>query len=445
RRKCTKDRSESIYEALFLRGENSDIHIRALGEEWNLHRVYLCQSGYFASMFSGAWRETNMNTIELQMPDENIDREALHEAFSSLYHKTMLIPTGRVVAILATASMLQLDELIQQCREIMKETINQQTVCSYYYSAESYGLQNVRTMCLQWLLDNLMTQHSEEVLREVNLDLMKGLIASSELLVMEVEMDVYTMLKKWMFLQLQPTWRGPRRALLPDANVWFARCRRESEGTPFLETEQGRAFVPVFQQLRLAYIICDLPSARVIDQDALIPPAWLTPVYKEQWLALLRAEQTRELGPMDIYLSDLQGNSMRCGGQLRRDEQSSWRWAGFNFSWDLVVCYTNRRIIFRRSALNKSCGLGVSLLWQRKVAFRLRLASLDKDGKAIFRKDTEYQMLSLRKDQELEVVNLENQDVVFPIYVACNFLYLPREAICRSEMLKPPSSKKTKT
>ena len=31
-------------------------------------------------------------------------------------------------------------------------------------TAESYGLQNIRAMCLQWLLDNLMTQHSEELL-----------------------------------------------------------------------------------------------------------------------------------------------------------------------------------------------------------------------------------------------------------------------------------------
>lgn len=76
------------------------------------------------------------------------------------------------------------------------------------------------------------------------------------------------------------------------------------------------------------------------------------------------------------------------------------------------------------------CGLGVSLLWQRKIAFRLRLASLDRAGRAVFRKDTEYQVLALRKDQELEVMNLENQDVVFPIYVACNFLYLPREGRC---------------
>nr|XP_058906182.1 germ cell-less protein-like 1 [Kogia breviceps]XP_058906183.1 germ cell-less protein-like 1 [Kogia breviceps] len=371
-----------------------------------------------------------MDTIELQMPDENIDREALHEAFGSLYRDSMRIPAGRVVAILATASMLQLDELIQQCGEVMKETVSAQTVCSYYYSAESYGLQNIRSMCLQWLLDNMMTQRSDELLREVSLDLMKEVISSSDLLVMEVEMDVYTMLKKWMFLQLQPTWSGPCSALLPDTDSWFARSRRVSGGTPILETEQGRAFVPVFQQLRLAYIIWDLRSARVIQQDALIPATWLTTVYKEHWLAPVWTEQTRNLWPMDVYVSDTQGHSMRCGGQLHRDKQCSWRWEDLNFSWDLVVCYANQHIILRCSALNESCGLGVSLLWQRKFPFRLRLSSFDRAGRAVFRKDTGYQMLSLRKDQELQVVNLENQDVVFPIYVSCNFLFLHQEGRC---------------
>ncbi|KAM5290347.1 germ cell-less protein-like 1 [Glossophaga mutica] len=427
-RKRARGISGSIYEKLFLMGEGSDVQIRALGEVWNLHKVYLCQSGYFASMFSGAWREATMDTIDLQMPDENIDRKALHEALGSLYQNPVYIPPRCVVSILATASMLQLDELIWQCGEVMKETVTVYTVCSYYYSAESYGLPNIRTICFQWLLDNLMTHRSDELLlRQLSPDIMKELIASSELLVMEVEMDVYAMLKKWMYLQLQPGWSGSRRALLPDANLWLAKSKRESGGTPFLETQEGSAFVPVFQHLRLAYIICDLQSARIIDQDALIPAAWLTPVYKDQWLALVQAEQSKGVGPTDIHVPNLPGNSMRCGHHLPKEVRCSWRWVGFNFGWDLVVCYANRRIIFKRSAKNKSHGLGVSLLWQRKVAFRLCVVSLDTTGRATFRKSTEYQVLSLGRDEELEVVNLESQDVVFPIYVACNFLYIPRE------------------
>lgn len=42
-RKKLKSTSRYIYQTLFLKGENSDICICALGQEWNLHKVYLCQ------------------------------------------------------------------------------------------------------------------------------------------------------------------------------------------------------------------------------------------------------------------------------------------------------------------------------------------------------------------------------------------------------------------
>jgi hypothetical protein len=43
------------------------------------------------------------------------------------------------------------------------------------------------------------------------------------------------------------------------------------ESMTFLETEQGKPFMSVFRHLRLQYIISDLASARIIEQDSLIP------------------------------------------------------------------------------------------------------------------------------------------------------------------------------
>ncbi len=36
---------------------------------------FVFQSGYFSSMFSGSWKESNMMVIELEIPDQNIDTE----------------------------------------------------------------------------------------------------------------------------------------------------------------------------------------------------------------------------------------------------------------------------------------------------------------------------------------------------------------------------------
>ncbi|XP_062452728.1 germ cell-less protein-like 1 isoform X2 [Rhea pennata] len=371
RRKKLKSTSKYIYQTLFLNGENSDIKICALGEEWNLHKIYLCQSGYFSSMFSGSWRESSMNIIELEIPDQNIDIEALQVAFGSLYRDDVLIKPSRVVALLAAACMLQLDGLIQQCGETMKETINAKTVCGYYNSAGTYGLDSVKKKCLEWLLNNLMTHQSVELFKELSISLMKQLISSSNLFVMQVEMDVYTALKKWMFLQLVPSWNGSLKQLLTEADAWFAKRRKDFEGgIAFLESEQGSAFLSVFKHLRLQYIISDLASARIIERDCLIPSEWLSSVYKQQWFAMLRAEQDNDIGPQEINKEELEGNSMRCGRKLAKDGDYCWRWTGFNFGFDLLVTYTNRYIIFKRNTLNQPCNGSVSLQPRRNIAFR---------------------------------------------------------------------------
>ncbi|KAM9166431.1 germ cell-less protein-like 1 isoform 1-T1 [Pangshura tecta] len=436
RRKKLKSTSKYIYQTLFLNGENSDIKICALGEEWNLHKIYLCQSGYFSSMFSGSWRESSMDIIELEIPDQNIDIEALQVAFGSLYRDDVLIKPSRVVALLAAACMLQLDGLIQQCGETMKETINVKTVCGYYNSAGTYGLDSVKKKCLEWLLNNLMTHQSVELFKELSINLMKQLISSSNLFVMQVEMDVYTALKKWMFLQLVPSWNGPLKQLLTEADAWFSKRRKDFEDDiAFLESEQGRAFLTVFKHLRLQYIISDLASASIIERDSLVPSEWLSSVYKLQWFAMLRAEQDNDIGPQEINKEELEGNSMRCGRKLAKDGDYCWRWTGFNFGFDLLVTYTNRYIIFKRNTLNQPCSGSVSLQPRRNIAFRLRLASFDSSGKLICSRTTGYQILTLEKDQEQVVMNLDSRLLIFPLYICCNFLYTSPEKKTESDGL----------
>lgn len=323
--------------------------------------------------------------------------------------------------------MLQLDGLIQQCGETMKETINVKTVCGYYTSAGTYGLDSVKKKCLEWLLNNLMTHQNVELFKELSINVMKQLIGSSNLFVMQVEMDVYTALKKWMFLQLVPSWNGSLKQLLTETDVWFSKKRKDFEGVTFLETEQGKPFVSVFRHLRLQYIISDLASARIIEQDSLVPSEWLFSVYKQQWLAMLRAEQDSEMGPQEINKEELEGNSMRCGRKLAKDGEYCWRWTGFNFGFDLLVTYTNRYIIFKRNTLNQPCSGSVSLQPRRSIAFRLRLASFDSSGKLICSRTTGYQILTLEKDQEQVVMNLDSRLLIFPLYICCNFLYISPE------------------
>lgn len=61
-----------IYQALFIDGIDSDITLVALEKEWKLHKVYLCQSPYFSSMFSGSWKEANESVVHIKIIDPKI-------------------------------------------------------------------------------------------------------------------------------------------------------------------------------------------------------------------------------------------------------------------------------------------------------------------------------------------------------------------------------------
>lgn len=61
-----------IYKTFFVEEQNSDISVMALGKVWHLHKIYLCQSPYFASMFSGSWREREQNFIAIEIIDPKI-------------------------------------------------------------------------------------------------------------------------------------------------------------------------------------------------------------------------------------------------------------------------------------------------------------------------------------------------------------------------------------
>ncbi|XP_057675466.1 germ cell-less protein-like 1 [Corythoichthys intestinalis] len=434
RRKKLKSTSNYIYQTLFLNGENSDIRISALGQEWNLHKLYLCQSGYFSSMFSGSWKESNMIEINLEIPDQNIDIEALHVVFGSLYRDDVLIKPSGVVSILAAACMLQLDPLIQQCGETMKENISSKTVCGYYASSCIYGLDSVMKKCLEWLLNNLMTHQNVELMKEIGTELMEQLIQSSDLFVMQVEMDVYTALKKWMFLQLDPLWDGPIKQLLSDADAWLCKRRTDlCEREPFLNTEEGAPFARVFKHVRLQFIVNDLASARILEKDNILPSDWLLAVYKTQWFAMLRTEFDNDNGPQETNKEEFELSSMRCGRKLTKDGDYCWRWTGFNFGFDLLVTYTNRFIIFKRNTLSQPCGGAVSLQPRRHLAYRLRLASFDNLGKLMCSRSTGYQLLTLEKDQEYVVMNLDSRLLSFPLYVCCNFMYTSPYADQRQE------------
>ena len=71
--------------------------------------ISFIQSAYFASMFSGHWKESNEDVIRMEIMDPNINLDSLRLVLGSLYQDELTVEPAEVIPLLATATLLQLD------------------------------------------------------------------------------------------------------------------------------------------------------------------------------------------------------------------------------------------------------------------------------------------------------------------------------------------------
>lgn len=143
-----------------------------------------------------------------------------------MYNDEVTLNPTEIVHILATATMFQLDGIIEKCREVMLETINPKVSCGkilssfdlifkihfktsldYYNAACQYGDTKLKETCIQWFLVNLMTYYYGTnlfMIKAISIPLMTKLISHANLVVMKTEINVYIMLVQWMYLLIHP-------------------------------------------------------------------------------------------------------------------------------------------------------------------------------------------------------------------------------------------------
>ncbi|KHJ87670.1 hypothetical protein OESDEN_12549, partial [Oesophagostomum dentatum] len=95
-------------------GEGSDVTVHAVGRIWHLHKLYLQQCKYF---------EVGLNAV-----------------LGSLYHNQIELDLDNAEGVLAAASVLQLESVLERCGEAMAENISSNNVLRYLNLAEMYGL-----------------------------------------------------------------------------------------------------------------------------------------------------------------------------------------------------------------------------------------------------------------------------------------------------------------
>ena len=101
---------------------------------------------------------------------------------------------------------------------------------------------------------------------------MSQVINSQGLFVMQIEVDVYNLLKMWVYVRLHPDCAGSWKDVREQANAYFSsRASNYSPMNCFLETDEGKVFVPAFRSIRLHHVVNDLRSIQLLDTDRIIP------------------------------------------------------------------------------------------------------------------------------------------------------------------------------
>lgn len=413
--------TQYIYQALFKEQKNSDISVMAQGNIWHLHKVYLCQSPYFYSMFNGSWKESCSDFVHIKNLDSKITLEALDAVFGSMYSDEIEIDPKAVISILATATLFQLDGIIEKCTEVMIETINADTAISYYEASCHYGTMNVKKSAFEWLETNLLCIYSKNanLLKEINVDLMTALISSPDLYVMQTEFSLYTLLRTWLYMVLFPNY-DPENCSPEEGNVPQNYFANRQDQNSFIETPEGNRFIKTFKALRTQYLTNHHMDLKTVLSDKIIPKEWLNAHVMSHWNSILKVDHLPEEGPHKLDKEVFLNNCMRCGRILLEPGYQKWRWTGFNFGLDIILIVDSRVLSIRRHHRNEHERL-LSLQAKRQFMIRVSVTSINSQRQRAFTQTSEIISLSLEKNEEATLMLLDTK-LVHPLLISVNLL-----------------------
>lgn len=409
-----------IYQALFLDGKDSDITVNILNKDWKLHKVYLGQSQYFSSMFSGSWNESTKDYISIVVEDPNITLEALSVVFGSFYLDEVKLEPCLVVGVLAASTMFQMDGLIEQCCEIMYESVSPVTAVQYHQAACSYGLQKVKEKVLNWFLINIIDYYTKNLkrLKEIDIDLMSSIVSNPGLCMIQTEMSLYCLLRKWLYLQLNPT-ADLSSNNIDECEKFFRKLKGDQS---FLLTSQGLPYLNIFRNIRLENLVLNGYDIPTVTADGIIPESWFMKAYRNQWLAMLNIFCGNK-GVNSIEENEFLKNCYRCGRIISSGDALSWRWSGFSFGIDLVWSVSDNVVSLRRHRTQLEFA---NNNLPHHIVLKVEVMNLDEKRQVKKISKTGIMNISLSRGQEINILSLE-KDFEYPMYIVIYLLMTSKE------------------
>ena len=171
-----------------------DVHLVAEGAKFPAHRVVLAAaSPYFQAMFTGGFKENQMSQITLN----DTSSEGLECVLDAIYTGELLLSEENVCDVLAVASQLQLNEIVEHSKRFLVTNISAQNCLPFLSVAEKYDLQEVLGVCNKFFLENFDTVSQLPKFTDISKEQLCTYLSDDRLKTSNGEIDVYRATLKW--------------------------------------------------------------------------------------------------------------------------------------------------------------------------------------------------------------------------------------------------------
>ena len=171
-----------------------DVHLVAEGSTFPAHRVVLAAaSPYFQAMFTGGFKENELNEILLK----DTSSKGLKCILDAIYSAELLLSEKNVSDVLPVASHLQLNETVNFCERFLSGNVTVQNCLSFLSVAEKFDLQEAVEKCNTFVLNNFDVVSQSTTFLDISRAQFCSYISDDRLRARNGEIQVYKATLRW--------------------------------------------------------------------------------------------------------------------------------------------------------------------------------------------------------------------------------------------------------
>ncbi len=192
------NRAEKVLTGLAsLRAEGTlcDVELKTEDQTIPAHKAVLAAATpYFAAMFSGKFKETKSRIVTVK----DVTFVGLKNVIECIYTTKSNINAKNIEDILPAAHLLQMADIVDECKEWMSGKITKTNCFSFLRLAERYNIETVEKAITDFVLRNFVAVSETKGFAEISQQALCRYISSDMLKTQLAEISVFKAAKKWI-------------------------------------------------------------------------------------------------------------------------------------------------------------------------------------------------------------------------------------------------------